>query len=175
MSAKHPTYLLQRRIFWPGPHWHWVVECLDIRKASFPQHPRHLGDDIEFDPHPFTNALEFIQESPHRAIGRERVVIAEEVCTPFCDLNLAAGFEVYVALLQEGGPGTDRATECPPVDEIKAIGRESPLLRSVVDIELYVGRHPHRLDRAEVRPYHHCGRAHIAHFNSPDTGTRSNI
>lgn len=68
-------------------------------------------------------------------------------------LDPPAGLEVLVGLPVEAVPVGDAAGHAAAVDEVELVLRgERPVALDVFDVESAVGRHPGRLDRAQVGP-----------------------
>lgn len=87
-----------------------------------------------------------------------------------------AGLQVRVSLSVETIPVSDTASHATTMDEIKRFARPiRPLALDVVDVELAPGRHPARLDGAEIRADDLGAGELVGKVNGPDAGTGAEV
>jgi len=82
-----------------------------------------------------------------------------------------AGLQVRVNLSAETLPVSDTASHAATADEIKRFARPvRPLALDIVDVELAPGRHPARLDGAEIRADDFGAGELVGKVDGPDAG-----
>lgn len=88
----------------------------------------------------------------------------------------AARLKMLVSLLEQPRPILNPARHSSCMDIVERLtGRESPITLRVVDIEAAIGRHPVRLDGAEIGADDVRPRVVFGHFQGPFAGPSADV
>lgn len=148
-----PPNLLQLRITTPRSNRPLEALLHYIHKTRLTNQPRHILRNLKRLAGATGDFEGILAPARKCGVRGESSVCGAIVDRPFELFDVAAGFEVLVALPVEGGPVGDAAEEAADVDEVEVGGRVDPFACHVVDFEAaVVGLHAW-LHRGEVGAY----------------------